>query len=108
MTNISDTQTIDLVAIDKTGRFELIMIEDRKWGAATEQAGQLLAKVNTYLWYIKTGRLVADYPEAVGTAVSVRLYCAEEPTGDIRDTITEITHALGEAEVEFKVKVGLD
>jgi len=72
--------TIDFVAHDNAaGAVILVLVEERPWGRRGERLPDLQAKFNTYLDYVVSGRLVADYAEAAGERVRIELRSAYPP-----------------------------
>jgi hypothetical protein len=82
-----DHGTIDFVAYDReAGCVILVVVEERPWGERGGLLPDLQAKLNTYLEYVTSGQLKADYAEASKASVQIELRC---------------TYPLGTREKEF-------
>jgi len=92
MAGIADTNYVDMIVQETDGSVVLVMTETREWGSDPLQAEQLKQKVNRYTGYVVEGGLVADYPHLAGAAVTIRLDCVSEPTGEFA-RIVEVTSA---------------
>lgn len=103
MAGVADTNTIDLVAQDPDGTYLLVIIEDRPWGAADEQEGQLREKINTYAGYVLDGSLARTYPETAGGPVRIRLDCLEEPRGHFAHIADHAAAQLAAHGIGFQV-----
>jgi Family of unknown function (DUF6572) len=72
--------TIDYVAFDADSRLVvLVIVEDRPWGNCGMLLPDLQAKFETYLNYVVSGQLKADYPATTDVPVRIELRCAYEP-----------------------------
>jgi hypothetical protein len=103
MAGIADTNTIDLVARDADGTLLLIMIEDRPWGSDLDQATQLQEKIHTYAGYVLDGILARQYPETAGESVTIRLDCAEAPTGEYAYITAHVANQLNRYGINFRI-----
>lgn len=81
-------KTIDFVARETEPQtVVLIMVEDRPWGPAGMLLPDLQAKFETYLNYVTSGQLKADYPIVITDPVRIELRCAQEPGQRERELI---------------------
>lgn len=72
--------TIDFVALDRAaGSVILVAVEERPWGDAGSLLPDLQAKLNTYLDYVTSGQLKADYPETATSSVRIELRTTYPP-----------------------------
>jgi len=105
MAGIAQTNVVDIVARDASGRFLVIMVEDRVWGAEDAQAAQLKEKMNTYATFIMDGSLARRYPETAGQPVDIQLNCPETPTGEFATILGHTATQLQKLGIGFRVNV---
>ena len=78
--SISEHGTIDFVTFDpKKDVVLLVMVEERPWGLGGMLLPDLEAKTSTYLEYVTTRRLAADYPSVADKRVEFQLRCSYPP-----------------------------
>ena len=107
MAGLADTNVIDLVGQDATGRFLLIIVETRPWGSDVKQASQLKNKINAYAGFIMDGGLPRLYPEAVGRRVDIQLSCSDSPPpdGEIPSILRHAASQLEKVGIGFRLNV---
>jgi hypothetical protein len=72
---------IDFVAHDPArDEAMLVMVEQRLWADRGALLPDLQAKFNTYLAYVTTGRLSADFPDLAGQALHFQLRASYAPS----------------------------
>ncbi len=77
---VSDRNTIDIVAEDHDARTVLlVMVEPREWGEVGALLPDLQDKLNTYIDYAESEKLLADFPSSKGKKVRIELRCASAP-----------------------------
>jgi hypothetical protein len=79
------------------------MTENREWGSDPLQAEQLKQKINRYTGYVVEGGLVADYAQLDGAAVTIRLNCLSEPSGEFARIVEVTTAGLRRLGIGFTV-----
>ncbi|MEU5876582.1 DUF6572 domain-containing protein [Spirillospora sp. NPDC047279] len=78
---VEDFGTVDeITATDDGSSYTLVMVETRPFEMSERQTDQLLAKINSYLDIIQSGKLVERFPEMAGKEIKVRLVCMDEPS----------------------------
>ncbi len=103
---VQNPMVMDLITLDTaTDKVVLAMIERRPWGADPHQLKQIEEKINRYMAYVLDGFLAEHHPQYVGKRVTLRLDCAEAPTGEAARFVDAATHAAAEHGLEFAVKV---
>ena len=105
MAGIADPNTIDVVAQDAEGRYLVVMVEDRSWGADPAQPMQLRDKINAYAGLILDGGLGRRYPETVGQPVHIQLDCVQEPSGAILAIVHHAQAQLAKHHIDLQVNV---
>ena len=105
MPGIAEANVVDLVAQDATGRYLLIMVEWRAWGAETAQASQLKEKFNAYVGFILDGSLARQYPGTAGQPVDIQLDCCEAPSGEFAIIVEHTATQLQRLGIGFRVRV---
>lgn len=94
MSGIAHVNVVDVVGQDASGRYLLIMVESRPWGATAGQAAELRKKIDAYERFIMDGGLARRYPETTGQPVDIQLNCCETPTGQFATIIARATTQL--------------
>jgi hypothetical protein len=102
---IADSNTIDVVAQDASGRYMMVMVETRPWGTDPEQPTQLREKINAYAGFILDGSLHRHYPETAGQPVDIRLDCPDVPTGEIAEIAQFAAAELTKLGIGFRVNL---
>ena len=103
---VENPMLMDLVTVDPTtDKVVLGMIERRPWGADPKQLVQIEEKINRYLAYVLDGYLAEHYPQYIGKRVTLRLDCAQTPTGEAAQFVAAATHACATHGLEFAVNV---
>jgi|SRR4051812_10712810 hypothetical protein len=105
MAGLADTDMIDLVAQDATGRVLLVIVEAGSWRSTSSRQRQLREKINAYAEFILGGRLVREHPEAAGRPVIIQLWCENAPYGAMAELIRFATRKLGELGIAFRVEI---
>lgn len=105
MAGIHESETIDLVARATDGRYVLVMVETRPWGADPAQPDQLKAKINTYAQFALDGGLLSHYPQAANQAIIIRLDCSQPPDEEINAITTRAAEQLTKFDIEVAVNV---
>lgn len=77
MSGIADTKIIDLVTASRNGDAELIIVEDSK--VTSDYANSLLAKINSYISFLKGGQFQKMYPELANKPVRIVLMSSFQP-----------------------------
>jgi hypothetical protein len=103
---VENPMLMDLVTVDPaTDKVVLGMIERRAWGADPKQLVQIEEKINRYMAYVLDGFLADHYPQYIGKRVTLRLDCAQAPTGEAAQFVAAATHACATHGLEFAVNV---
>jgi hypothetical protein len=103
---VHNPRVVDLVRFDpERDEVELLMLEQRPWGAAPEQLRQLEEKFNRYLSYVLDGFLVEQYPQYRGKAVGFRLDCATAPGEAERPMLASMKSFAASHDIRFDVNV---
>jgi hypothetical protein len=105
MAGVAYANVIDVIAQDASGRFVVIMVESRMWGADEAQASQLQDKINSYAGFIADGRLAMQCPETAGQPVDIQLNCVDAPRGQFATIVEHARTQLGRIGIGFRVKV---
>jgi len=105
MAGVAQTNVIDLVAQDASGKILLVMIESRPWGETSGMSSELREKINTYATFILDGGLVRQYPAAKGLPVDLQLNCPSAPTGPYAAIVEHATAQLKPAGIGFRVSI---
>lgn len=80
---VANPRVVDLIGLDaERDEVFLVMLEERPWGAESEQLRQLEDKFNAYLDYLLDGFLAREYPQYAGKRVRFQLDCATAPQGE--------------------------
>lgn len=101
---LEDPTTIDVVSESADGEIGLIMTETRRWDGSPERSKELQDKLNTYVAFVESGRLVEEYPEAQGRAVRIQLDTLEEPDAQTRTILEHVERRLAEESIRFVVE----
>jgi len=102
---IADTNTIDVVGQDATGRFLMIMVETRRWGSDPDQGTQLRQKINAYAGFILDGSLARQHPETLDHPVDIQLDCVETPSGEFAEITDHAAAKLLKLGIGFRIHV---
>jgi hypothetical protein len=105
MGGVFQTNVVDIVGQDASGRILVIMVESRAWGADDAQASQLKDKINAYAGFITDGSLARHYPETIGHPVDVQLNCPEAPNGEFAKIVEHARMQLQRLGIGFRVKI---
>jgi len=105
MGGIAQANVVDIVGQDSSGRFLVIMVESRAWGAEEAQAAQLKEKINAYAGFIMDGSLARKFPETVGEPVDIQLNCPETPTGEFAEILAHAATQLQRVGIGLRVNV---
>jgi hypothetical protein len=101
---VRNPNVVDLVTRDPTtGEFAVIMYEDRAWSESDEHLDQLLAKINTYVYFIEEGGLVRSFPEAAGQPIRIQLDCNEAPHGKVRHLLADAQQLLQQRNLKLVI-----
>jgi hypothetical protein len=102
---IEHPNVVDLVTVDGSGEYALIMIETRPWTNSSEQLQQLREKINTYAMFALDEGMVATYPQSAGQPLRFQLDCADPPTAEAAQLIETAGRRLSEHKIRFVVNV---
>jgi hypothetical protein len=104
---VENPDVIDQITRSEDGSaFTLDMIESRDFSGSQEQLEQLVAKVNSYVEAIQTGRLVQQYPEMAGKQINVRLVCMDEPRdAKLVELLGVATRLFAKHHADFAVQI---
>jgi hypothetical protein len=106
MAGVQDTGVIDVVAHDPDAdEYLLVMVEDRPWGSEPEQAQQLRAKINTYVWFVLDGGLQQHYPETTGQRIRLQVDCVSRPPQEICTIVDHASKQLADYGMRLVVNV---
>lgn len=105
MGGLAETNVVDVVAQDASGRILLIMVESRTWGAEEAQATQLKEKINAYAGFIMDGSLARTYPETASHPVDIQLNCRETPSGEFAAILAHAAAQLQPLGIGLRVNV---
>jgi hypothetical protein len=98
--SVRDPDQIDLVAQDPDANEAiLVLIENRDFGPEGSLLPELQTKLNTYLNYVGSGQMRADYPQTAGQSVRFELITSQ-PLGQLersflRDVIERFLDPFG-------------
>ena len=95
---------IDIVAQDKSGVWEVVMVEERQWDGSTLQLLELKDKVELYLEYVLDGPMDHGFPDSKGKAKRIRLFCAALPTGPTAEFLNRLKRFVAEYGVGFEIE----
>src|SRR5437773_5021629 len=86
---VSDPTSIDQIAAGPDGRVVMAMTEDRSYasGDAAAMAEDFRAKLNAYLYMIRSGQLAEALGSDTPRGIDVVLYVVDEPPPDVRQMI---------------------
>ncbi len=96
---------IDIIAHDKSGVWDVVMVEERPWDGSALQLQQLKDKVELYLEYALDGRMDQESPDAKGKPKRIRLFCAALPTGLTADFVERLRRFAATYGVGFEVQL---
>ncbi|HEY4026123.1 MAG TPA: DUF6572 domain-containing protein [Candidatus Dormibacteraeota bacterium] len=106
MAGLQDPDVVDLVAQDADGRYLVVMVEERPWGADPDQPRQLREKINAYAGFVLDGELARRHPEiGLGADVRIQLNCPQQPEGEIAAIAQHAAAQLGRLGIGFAVRV---
>jgi len=105
MAGVEQANVVDVVGQDASGRYLVIMVESRTWGADNAQASQLKEKINAYVGFIMDGSLARSYPETAGQPVDIQLNCVEAPSGQFAAIVEHTAAWLLRFGIGFRVHV---
>ena len=95
---------IDIVAQDKSGVWEVVMVEERQWDGSGPQLQELKDKVELYLEYALDGPMDQGFPDSKGKAKRIRLFCATLPTGPTAEFVNRLKRFVATYGVGFEVE----
>lgn len=102
---LEEPDVVDYVVEEADGRVTLRMVETRPWDGGAAQVDQLMAKLNAYVAFIRSGELEAQLPVAAGRPVRVVLQAWHMPHGEVTEAFPTIREGLATLGVEFDVEV---
>jgi hypothetical protein len=103
---VHNPRVVDLIRHDvERDSVELLMLEERPWGAVPEQLRQLEEKFNRYLGYVLDGFLAQQYPQYRGKPVRFRLDCAAPPGDAERKLLEAMKRFAAGQDIDFEVNV---
>ena len=105
MSGLAEANVVDLVGQDASGRYLVIMVESRGWGAEVAQASQLKEKINAYAAFIMDGTLARRYPETAGQPVDIQLNCSEKPSGEFATILEHAAIQLRRLGIGFRLNI---
>jgi hypothetical protein len=94
---------IDLVAMDAEGTPILIVVETEP--LAADDAPALQQKLNNYLSYALDGQLVANYPQATGKPVRIRVDLYALPDEFIQEFFLRYAAACEQERMTLEVNI---
>ena len=103
MAGIQDSNVIDLVGEEASGRILVIMVETRGWGTDASQPSELREKINAYAGFIMDGTLARLHPVTVGKEIAIQLNCVDPPNGEISAIIDHAVPQLRRLGIRFQV-----
>ena len=75
---ILDVNSIDIIQVDQANQTTRLIVSDHlEWVGGKpddEHLWHLQEKINSYLKYIESGQLDADYPDQAGNKVDMQVY----------------------------------
>jgi hypothetical protein len=96
---------IDIVAHDKSGVWDVVMVEERQWDGSAQQLQQLKNKVELYLEYALDGPMDQGFPDSKGKPKRIRLFCASLPTGPTAQFVDRLKRFAATYGVGFDVQL---
>jgi hypothetical protein len=99
---ISDEESIDSAGIDeRTGDVVLTIADDLDWRDERAHFLTLERKINAYLGFIESGRLLESLPLAAGKRVRIAVYQRLDPPFNAVGVLEALGRFLRERGVEF-------
>ena len=80
--SVSDTRVIDILHLDKTLDEFVLTISDHPEWDNKDHLLLLQARINSYLAFIESGKLTAQFRQASGKPVVIDIACRNEPAGE--------------------------
>ncbi|MBW3614495.1 MAG: hypothetical protein KY439_04190 [Actinobacteria bacterium] len=102
---LEEADVVDYVVEEADGGITLRMTETRPWDGGADQVDQLMAKLNSYVAFIQSGDLEAEFPSAAGRPVRIVLQSWHMPEGEVTDALPTIRDGLAAMGVDFDVEV---
>jgi hypothetical protein len=107
---VADPTTIDQLASGPDGRLLLAMTEDRPYRSyqgAPDPAmvEQFRAKLNAYVYLIRSGQLAQLPNVSTGAGVDIVLYSLDEPPDDVREMISLADRSLAGENVRVRAQL---
>lgn len=102
--SIDQTGVIDAIGVDNaTGNVVLTISDHLPW--SKEHLLLLQDKLNTYLAFVESGELMANYPDAKHRNVLINIVCKYEPNSDARSFFDQIASIVEGAGMKFSCQV---
>jgi hypothetical protein len=105
LAGVAQTNVVDIVGQDASGRYLVIMVEARPWGSDASQASQLKEKINAYAGFIMDGSLARQYPETARQPVDIQLDCCETPSGEFATILSHAAAQLQRLGIGMRINV---
>jgi hypothetical protein len=106
--SITDTKVVDIIAVPEwePENVVLVIADHLEWGEQGEHLLLLQEKINTYVAFIESGKLLERYPPSNGRKPKIRingLYELPEQGELFIDRVTEVLKGVGIG-MEFVLK----
>ncbi|MBW3556236.1 MAG: hypothetical protein KY454_04760 [Actinobacteria bacterium] len=102
---LEQPDVVDYVVEEADGAITLRMTETRPWDGGPAQVDQLMAKLNSYVAFIRSGDLEAECIVAAGRPVRIVLQSWHMPQGEVTEAFPTIRDGLAGLGIEFDVEV---
>lgn len=103
--SLEQPDVVDYVVEEADGGITLRMTETRSWDGGAAQVDQLMAKLNSYVAFIRSGELDAEFPVAAGRPVRIVLQSWHMPQNEVTEALPTIRDGLAALGIEFDVEV---
>ncbi|PLW92259.1 MAG: hypothetical protein C0592_11800 [Marinilabiliales bacterium] len=99
---------IDLIGTDqKKGVVVLTLTDHLNWEDEVAHLKQLQEKLNTYIGYVESGDLAADYPESKDLKVHFEVVFKHQPTARAKDFLNKAKDFLKDINIIFNYSSSL-
>ncbi|MEW6597336.1 MAG: DUF6572 domain-containing protein [Pseudomonadota bacterium] len=101
--SIEDENIIDKIGIDKVNGDVVLVISDHiMWDDLDRHKLLLVKKINSYLYYIKSGNIFNKYPEYINKNIRIELVLKYFPPESGVKILNNLSNILREFDIPFK------
>jgi hypothetical protein len=104
--SVEQADVVDAVGLEvETGKVILTISDHLDWSNEEDHELKLQDKLNTYLSFIRSGELLASYPNAKGRNPVIEVVTRVAPSSNGQEFLDRVAAVIRNAGIEFRTKV---